>query len=80
MVSFVHQSVNIDESVLERAEAIQSMGFDSYDALHLSCAEAAQVDVFLTTDDRIVQLAGHSKISLKIHIANPLSWLEEITE
>lgn len=78
LADFAHLCISINEVLLKRAEALQSIGFDAYDALHLSCAKAAQVDVFLTTDDRIVKIADREKTRFKFQVANPLQWLEEL--
>ena len=47
----------------------------AYDALHLASAEIATVDVFLTTDQKLIKAA---KISgTKLAVKNPLMWLTE---
>jgi predicted nucleic acid-binding protein len=33
------------------------LGFKLYDALHLAFAQSASVDIFLTTDDRLLRKA-----------------------
>lgn len=40
-------------------------------------AETRAADVFLTTDDRLLRAA--TKLELKIKVANPVSWLMEVT-
>jgi predicted nucleic acid-binding protein len=54
------------------------MGFRTYDALHLACAEQAMVDIFLTTDDRMLRIATRHNAQLKVRVANPLDWLLEV--
>jgi predicted nucleic acid-binding protein len=54
------------------------MGFRTYDALHLACAEQATVDVFLTTDDRVLRIATRHTAQLQVRVANPLEWLLEV--
>ena len=49
-----------------------------YDALHLACAEQATVDIFLTTDDRVLRIATRYTAQLKVRVANPLDWLLEV--
>ncbi|MEA3351664.1 MAG: PIN domain-containing protein [Chloroflexota bacterium] len=80
MASFAHEIVHVDENVLSRGEDIQSLGFDAYDALHLACAKVGQVDVFLTTDDNLVQLAERKQGDLQVYVANPLGWLEKMAK
>jgi predicted nucleic acid-binding protein len=50
----------------------------TYDALHVACAEQAQVEVMLTTDDRLVRAAARNADTLKVPVKNPLSWLQEV--
>lgn len=53
------------------------LGFKSFDALHLAYAESAIVDVFLTTDDRLLNKATLNQSILKLSVKNPISWLME---
>lgn len=73
-------SVSLEPEVVDRAVELEAMGIDSYDALHLACAERAAVDVFLTTDDRLLRRARHHAEALKVRVENPLTWLDQITE
>jgi predicted nucleic acid-binding protein len=73
-----HHVVEITEEILKRAEILEASGFDSYDAIHLSSAEQAKVDVFLTTDDGIQKTAKRNKAVFSFIIANPVRWLEEV--
>ena len=54
------------------------MGFKSYDALHLACAQDAGVDIFLSTDDKLIKKAIKKKDILKIKVNNPLNWLQGV--
>ncbi len=71
-----HISVNIE--ILKRAEEIVQMGFDTYDALHIACAEKAGADAFFSTDDKLVKIAKQNYKELKVNIENPLIWLQEV--
>ncbi|NLB42830.1 MAG: type II toxin-antitoxin system VapC family toxin [Clostridiales bacterium] len=44
--------------------------------MHLALAESYGLDVFLTTDDRLLKTA--KKINLKIKTMNPVTWLMEV--
>jgi predicted nucleic acid-binding protein len=57
---------------------LQSEGFQVFDSLHIACAESAKADVFLSTDDRLLKLAKKMSKRLKIRVANPLAWVEEM--
>ena len=73
-----HQVVEMTEKILTRAEKIETLGFDSYDAIHLVSAEQAKVDVFLTTDDNIQKIASRNKKLFSFVVVNPVKWLEEV--
>jgi predicted nucleic acid-binding protein len=57
---------------------MKAMGFRTYDALHLACAEQATVSIFLTTDDRVLRIAASHAEELRVRVANPLTWLVEV--
>ena len=73
-----HQVVEITEKILKQAEKLEASGFESYDAIHLACAEEAKVDVFLTTDDKIQKAANRKKEVFSFMVSNPVRWLEEV--
>ncbi|MEZ4512185.1 MAG: PIN domain-containing protein [Chloroflexota bacterium] len=70
--------LQLTDSILQQARQLQRLGFTSYDALHLTFATAAEVDVFLTTDDKLLKRAQGYRKEIKIPVANPLSWLQEV--
>jgi predicted nucleic acid-binding protein len=72
------QSVLVDQSRVERARELRSLGFRAFDALHLACAEGAGVDLFLTTDDRLIRRAARAADRLRVRVANPLTWVREV--
>ena len=78
MRSGVHGTVALTDAAVARAQALQAMGFRTYDARHLACVEEARVDVFLTTDDRVLRLAPRHPEQLQVRVANPLAWLLEV--
>jgi len=78
LLTFVREVVKIDGEIVLRARELQSVGFSQFDALHLACAEAARVDIFLTTDDRLVRRAGREPDQVAIRVLNPVSFLEEV--
>ena len=55
----------------ERAEFLQKLGFGTFDALHLACAEHGQADVFLTTDDGLLRRAARLSNELRIRVRRP---------
>ena len=72
------ETICVCEDIAMRARTLADLGFGVMDALHLACAETAEVDAFLTTDDRLEKLALRS--GLRVRVMNPWSWLEEVTE
>jgi predicted nucleic acid-binding protein len=78
MLSGADSTVALTDTAIARAQEVKAMGFRTYDALHLACAEGALVDVFLTTDDRVLRIAARHTVQLKVRVANPLDWLLEV--
>ena len=72
--------VKLDEEIYFRAETIKQMGFKSYDALHLACAQKAKVDIFLSTDDKLIKIAIQNQEQLNLKVDNPLKWLQEVLQ
>ncbi len=67
--------VVVEIEQLTRAAELRNLGFGPFDALHIACAEHAEVDVLLTTDDRMLRLALRIKEKLKVKVSNPITWL-----
>ena len=80
MLSGAHSTVALTGAAIARAQELKAMRFRTYDALHLACAEQATVDVFLTTDDRVLRIAARHTAQLKVRVANPLDWLLEVVQ
>ncbi|MBV9759062.1 MAG: PIN domain-containing protein [Acidobacteriaceae bacterium] len=78
LLEFVKQVVRLDDGIVARARKLQGTGFSEFDALHIACAESAQVDVFLTTDDRLLRGANRLNRELAVRVLNPVSFLEEV--
>jgi len=67
--------VVVEIEQLTRAAELRSLGFGPFDALHIACAEHAEVDVLLTTDDRMLRLALRINEKLQVKVSNPITWL-----
>ena len=80
IAGYIHQIIKIDTSAIQRAKQLEALGFHSFDALHLACAENGNTDIFLTTDDKLLQLANKWSTNLSVRVENPLSWLKEVLE
>ncbi len=68
----------LNEEIRSLAESLKSYGFTTYDALHLACAKHAGVDVFLSTDDKLIKRAQRCSDIIMLNVKNPLSWLQEV--
>ena len=69
--------ITVGEEIFNRTTVIKEMGFTTYDAMHIACAETAQVDIFLSTDKGIVNRASRNMNDLLVKIMNPLNWIQE---
>lgn len=78
LLTFVKQVINLDDKIVARARDLQTMGFSQVDALHLACAENGHVDIFVTTDDRLIHSAHRASSKLAIRVLNPVSFWEEV--
>ncbi|MEM7536588.1 MAG: PIN domain-containing protein [Chloroflexota bacterium] len=72
------QCLELTDEILDQAEIFQNLGFTTYDALHLAFAQSANVDVFLSTDDKLVKRAQRYSDDIQIRVDNPLYWLQEV--
>lgn len=69
------ETMTLTDTIKERATILRGVGFRVFDALHLAMAEHAQVDVFLTTDDRLLKVARRAATDLRVPVENPLQWI-----
>jgi len=66
-------------SIETRAQGFMVTGLGAYDAYHLAYAEAAGVDVLLTTDDRFINTCERENMSI-VNVTNPITFLPEVEE
>ena len=79
-LSLATTTVDVDEAVVRRGQGLIGLGYGPFDALHLAAAEAAGVDVMLTTDDRLIKRVARGLGNPRIKVWNPVSlinWDEE---
>lgn len=74
------ETIELAMEDLQRAKQLEQFGFKGMDALHIACAERSRCEVFLSTDNRLLQTAAKRKNDLMIQVMNPLKWLEEAIE
>ena len=71
-------TVSLDQNIDQRSQELENLGFSLYDSFHIACAEVAQVDVLLTTDDRLLKRATRYRDILQVTLNNPVTWLMDI--
>ena len=67
-------SIALGRTEEERAEEFCEAGLDTYDALHLACAESGRADALLTTDDRFVSIVAKA-VESTVTVCNPVNWI-----
>ncbi len=77
LLSFASSVIALKPGIVARAIQLELLGYDAFDALHLSCAEHAGADILLTTDDRFLRRAKRGVGASGIPVSNPLSWWPE---
>ena len=82
LLNYARQTIYVSEQEVLRATHLKSLGFKIEDALHLACAEQGNVDVFLTTDDKLIRKAKSIRVraELFVQVENPYKWLQEVLE
>lgn len=78
IISRANEHVRLEEKILERAKRLQKLGIRSLDALHVACAESAKVDIFLTTDDKLLRILRQHSDEIDVRADNPLVWIKEV--
>lgn len=74
LLALASESIEVDAFIANRAADLQRAGYGAYDALHLACAEAARVDVLLTTDDGFIRRVSRQDGKPLVAVLNPLFW------
>jgi predicted nucleic acid-binding protein len=69
--------IPLDSQIIQRAKELEAAGHGAFDALHLSAAEAGNVEVLLTTADRFIKRAARAAGSPRVRVLNPVEWLRE---
>jgi len=77
LLALASEIIEENDQIAQRASELHKTGYGVFDALHLACAEAARVDVMLTTDDSFVRKASRGSGGPRVAVRNPLSWSQE---
>lgn len=67
--------IPFQQNIEARARILTGIGFKVFDAFHIASAEAGNVSILLTTDDRLLRKAINYSHKLKVTLANPVQWL-----
>ena len=78
LLQHTHRSVLVTPAETRRMQQLIALGCGALDALHIAYAETGRMEVFLTTDDRLLRRAGRFAAQLQVRIGNPLAWLREV--
>ncbi len=55
-----------------------AFGFRNFDALHIAFAESGGVDVFVTSDDRLLSLANRHVTRLRVRVLDVVTLAREV--
>ena len=66
------------EDLVQRTSALMALGFRNFDALHIAWAEFAEADVFVTTDDRLLNLANRHATLLRVRVVDVVTLAREV--
>jgi len=70
--------LKLTEQILTRATSLESIGFTPADAVHLTAARVLEVDVFVTTDDRLIRKTRRNVKRVKVRVLGPIELVTEI--
>jgi predicted nucleic acid-binding protein len=75
LLTVASTQISLTAGIERRAVELQKWGLTPLDALHLTAAENAHADYFLTTDDNLIRKATRHQTDLKVKVENPVKWL-----
>jgi len=78
MLQMADHHITIGKREEQRAKVLSTLGFDTYDALHLACAESAGANGLLTTDDDFLRCAKKNAGKIDVQVYNPIEWIAEV--
>jgi predicted nucleic acid-binding protein len=76
--NYISKNYSLSDGMIELAHELQKNGFGAFDALHIAVSEKCGVDVFITTDDKILKLYQRKSDLINIRIDNPVNILREL--
>jgi hypothetical protein len=76
LYSLVKTKYTEDEKSKKLSDVLIKQNVKWLDSMHISIAEVNSVDVFLTTDDKLI--SNSDRVKLKMKVINPLKWIMEV--
>jgi len=77
LLSVAEIRIEVDEGIASRTKVLARLGYGVFDALHIAAAEAANVDVMLTTDERLLKRTARKLGNPQILVQNPVLWVKK---
>jgi predicted nucleic acid-binding protein len=79
-ISIAQEKCLLKNEIRYRVIELTQLGFKPFDAAHIASAEDIRVDVFLTTDDRLLKRANRYSDQLNVKVYNPVNWFISINQ
>jgi predicted nucleic acid-binding protein len=82
--SSIRRHVVYTPEIIKRAQEIRSQSnIRTLDSLHIACAQSAEVEVLLTTDDRLERACRRLELTRvpavpKLRVMNPVNYIKEL--
>lgn len=80
ILSIATRYLDTNDIIETLATHLIEQGFKLYDAFHLAFTQTYHLDVFLTTDDRLLKKAKNYPDLITIKVENPVIWLMNILQ
>jgi predicted nucleic acid-binding protein len=80
ILSIARERIPTTPEIEIHAQQLMQSGFKFFDAFHLALAQSAMVDIFLSTDDRLLRRAIRYPERVTIPVKNPVTWLMGILQ
>ena len=72
--------VKLSARVAARARELEEFGLRGLDALHIASAEAASVNLLVTTDNRMLRRAHRAGMRLTVRVVSPIEALVALSK
>ncbi|TYQ23504.1 type II toxin-antitoxin system VapC family toxin [Pseudanabaena sp. UWO311] len=79
-ISIAKEKIILANEIKQRVIELTEIGFKSFDAAHVASAEFGGVDVFLTTDDRLLKRSIKYSDQLRVKVSNPVQWFIDVSK